>query len=97
MPRCPLCGYSRPETADIEVPTTSLDPPTLADSVGPPPPQPSSVWFTPVGTTLHEFEALLITATLQHTSGNVTAVAAMLDINRSTMYKKTKRYQIARL
>jgi DNA-binding NtrC family response regulator len=96
MPRCPLCGYSRPETADIEVPTTSRDPHTLADSVDPPPPQPSSVWYTLVGTTLQELEALLITATLQHTSGNVKAAAAMLDIDRSTMYEKVKPYQIAR-
>ena len=43
MPRCPLCGYSRPETADIEVPTTSRDPHTLADSVDPSPPQSSLV------------------------------------------------------
>lgn len=77
-------------------PPRGRDPRTLADSVDPPPPQPTSVWYTPVGTTLQELEALLITATLQHTSGNVKAAAAMLDIDRSTMYEKIKRYQIVR-
>jgi transcriptional regulator of acetoin/glycerol metabolism len=95
MPRCPLCGYSRPETADSEVPATH-DLRTLADSVDSAPPQSGLAWCTPVGTTLQELEALLITATLQHTSGNVRAAAAILGIDRSTMYQKFKRYNIAR-
>jgi DNA-binding NtrC family response regulator len=94
MPRCPLCGYSRPETVDSEVSATH-NPHTLADSVDPAPPQ-SGLACAPVGTTLQELEALLITATLQHTSGNVKAAAAILGIDRSTMYQKLKRYHIAR-
>jgi transcriptional regulator of acetoin/glycerol metabolism len=96
MPRCPFCGYSWPETADIEVPTTSRDPRTLADSVDSPAPQSSLFGHALVGTTLRGLETLLITATLQHTSGNVKAAAAILGIDRSTMYDKIKRYQIAR-
>ncbi len=89
MPRCPLCGYSRPETVDSEVSATH-NPHTLADSVDPAPPQ-SGLACAPVGTTLQELEALLITATLQHTSGTV-----ILGIDRSTVYEKLKRYQFAR-
>jgi transcriptional regulator of acetoin/glycerol metabolism len=96
MPRCPFCGYSRPETADIEVPTTCPDPRTLPDGVDSSPSQSSLVGHLLVGTTLRELETLLITATLQGTSGNVKAAAAILGIDRSTMYEKIKRYQIAR-
>ena len=95
MPRCPLCGCSRPETADSEVPVTR-DPDAAADGVNSAKPQSSLAWRIPVGTTLKEFEALLITATLQHTSGNVKAAAAILGIDRSTLYEKLKRYQITR-
>ena len=95
MPRCPLCGYSRPETADNEVPATR-DPRADANAVNSAKRQSSLAWRIPVGTTLKEFEALLITATLQHTSGNVKAAAAILGIDRSTLYEKLKRYQIAR-
>ena len=95
MPRCPLCGYSRSETADGEVPATR-DPRVVADAVSSAKPQSSLAWRIPVGTTLKEFEALLITATLQRTSGNVKAAAAILGIDRSTLYEKLKRYQITR-
>ena len=95
MPRCPLCGCSRPETADSEVPVTR-DPHAAADGVNSAKPQSRLAWRIPVGTTLKELEALLITATLQHTSGNVKAAAAILGIDRSTLYEKLKRYQITR-
>jgi transcriptional regulator of acetoin/glycerol metabolism len=53
-------------------------------------------WRALVGTTLAELETLLVTATLQHTSGNVTEAAAILGIDRSTVYAKLKRYRIAK-
>ena len=92
MPRCPLCGCSRPETADNEVPATR-DPHAVPDAANSAKPHSSLDWCVPVGTTLKEFEALLITATLQHTSGNVKAAAVILGIDRSTVYEKLKRYQ----
>ena len=95
MPRCPLCGCSRPETAYSEVPVTR-DPHAVADGVNSASPQSRLAWRIPVGLTLKEFEALLITATLQHTSGNIKAAAAILGIDRSTLYEKLKRYQITR-
>ena len=47
-----------------------------------------------VGMTLRQAEELLITATLQHTDGNVREAARILGINRSTLYEKTKLYAI---
>jgi DNA-binding NtrC family response regulator len=95
MPRCPLCGYSCPEAVDREVPTTR-DPHAVTDSVNSAKPHYSLAWGIPMGTTLKEVEALLITATLQHADGNVKAAAAILGIDRSTLYEKLKRYQIPR-
>ena len=47
-----------------------------------------------VGMTLRQAEKLLIVATLQHTEGNVREAARILEIDRSTLYKKTKLYGI---
>jgi transcriptional regulator of acetoin/glycerol metabolism len=41
-------------------------------------------------------EQQLIAGTLQHTEGNITAAAAALGIDRSTLYEKIKRYNIPR-
>jgi DNA-binding NtrC family response regulator len=50
----------------------------------------------PAGMTLQEMERQLISATLQRTDGNIKESAAMLGIDRSTLYEKIKRYEIPR-
>jgi len=53
--------------------------------------------FNPAaGITIEEMEKLLITATLQRTSGNIKEAAGVLGIDRSTLYEKIKRYEIPR-
>jgi transcriptional regulator of acetoin/glycerol metabolism len=49
-----------------------------------------------VGMTFEEVEKLLITATLQHTDGNISESARILGIDRATLYQKVKRYGIPR-
>jgi two-component system, NtrC family, response regulator HydG len=46
--------------------------------------------------TLEEIERRAIAATLRKTQGNVKEAAAALGIDRSTLYEKLKRYDIAR-
>jgi DNA-binding NtrC family response regulator len=53
-------------------------------------------WEAPPNMTLAELEKVAITATLQRTQGNIKAAAAILDIDRSTLYEKLKRYSIPR-
>jgi DNA-binding NtrC family response regulator len=53
-------------------------------------------WAPPAGMTIEEMEKLLITATLQRTSGNIKEAAGVLGIDRSTLYEKIKRYEIPR-
>ncbi len=53
-------------------------------------------WSVPAGLTLNEMERLVITATLQRTSGNIKESASLLGIDRSTLYEKIKRYDIQR-
>jgi DNA-binding NtrC family response regulator len=53
-------------------------------------------WAIPAGITLQEMEKQVIAATLQRTSGNIKEAAAILGIDRSTMYEKIKRYEIPR-
>jgi DNA-binding NtrC family response regulator len=53
-------------------------------------------WAPPAGITIEEMEKLLIAATLQRTSGNIKESAAVLGIDRSTLYEKIKRYEIPR-
>jgi DNA-binding NtrC family response regulator len=53
-------------------------------------------WEVPPNLTLAELEKLAITATLERTNRNIKASAAILDIDRSTLYEKLKRYQIPR-
>jgi len=50
----------------------------------------------PAGLTMAEMEKLLIAATLQRTGGNIKESASILGIDRSTLYEKIKRYEIAR-
>jgi DNA-binding NtrC family response regulator len=53
-------------------------------------------WVVPADTTLHEIERQAIVATLQRTRGNITEAAAILGIDRSTLYDKIRKYEIAR-
>jgi DNA-binding NtrC family response regulator len=45
---------------------------------------------------LTDMEKLLIGATLRQTGRNITESAAILGINRSTLYEKIKKYAIPR-
>ena len=56
----------------------------------------SKAWAVPPGMTLQEMEKQLIVATIQRTGGNIKESAAILGIDRSTMYEKIKRYDISR-
>jgi DNA-binding NtrC family response regulator len=53
-------------------------------------------WAAPAGMTLQEMEKVLIVSTLQRTNGNIKESAAILGIDRSTLYEKIKRYEIPR-
>jgi DNA-binding NtrC family response regulator len=53
-------------------------------------------WVVPPNVTLQELEKQAITATLQRTAGNIKESAALLGIDRSTLYDKIKRYEIER-
>jgi DNA-binding NtrC family response regulator len=53
-------------------------------------------WAVPANTTLQELEKQAIAATLGRTGGNVKEAAEVLGIDRSTLYDKMKRYEIAR-
>jgi DNA-binding NtrC family response regulator len=53
-------------------------------------------WPIPAGMTMNEMEKMLITATLQRTGGNIKESAAILGIDRSTLYEKIKKYEIPR-
>jgi DNA-binding NtrC family response regulator len=48
------------------------------------------------GTTLQELEKHAIAATILRTSGNIKEAAALLGIDRSTLYEKIKKYEIPR-
>ncbi len=50
----------------------------------------------PPGMGLQQMEKELITVTLQRTEGNIKEAAAVLGIDRSTMYEKIKKYEIPR-
>ena len=50
----------------------------------------------PYGASLEEMERVVIAATLQRTRGNIREAAAILGINRSTLYEKIKKYRIPR-
>jgi DNA-binding NtrC family response regulator len=50
----------------------------------------------PPGLTLQEVEKRYVAETLSRLSGNVKAAAESLGIDRSTLYEKIKRYEIAR-
>ena len=56
----------------------------------------SKAWVAPAGMTLQEMEKLLIVSTIERAGGNVKEAAVLLGIDRSTLYEKIKRYEIAR-
>jgi transcriptional regulator of acetoin/glycerol metabolism len=45
---------------------------------------------------LQAMEKVAIEATLRRTSGNIKEAASVLGIDRSTLYEKIKKYEIAR-
>lgn len=53
-------------------------------------------WSVPTNMTLEEAENRIIAATLQRTHGNIKEAASILDIDRSTLYDKIKKYKLPR-
>ena len=53
-------------------------------------------WPVPTNLPLQEIEKQVIAATLQRTEGNIKETAAVLGIDRSTLYEKIKKYNIPR-
>jgi len=53
-------------------------------------------WTVPPNVSLQELEKRAIEATIQRTVGNIKESAQILGIDRSTLYEKIKRYEIAR-
>jgi DNA-binding NtrC family response regulator len=53
-------------------------------------------WSVPPQTTLEEIEKRVILATLDRTRGNIKEAAAILGIDRSTIYERLKKYNIPR-
>ena len=53
-------------------------------------------WKVPPSVTLQELEREAIAATIERTQGNIKEAAAQLGIDRSTLYEKIKKYEIAR-
>jgi DNA-binding NtrC family response regulator len=56
----------------------------------------AQLWSFPAGASLQEMEKALIKATIERTRGNLKEAAAVLGIDRSTIYEKIKRYEIPR-
>jgi two-component system response regulator HydG len=53
-------------------------------------------WTPPPNVSLQDLERMAITAAIDRTHGNIKEAAANLGIDRSTLYDKIKRYEIAR-
>jgi DNA-binding NtrC family response regulator len=53
-------------------------------------------WAAPAGMTLQDVENRMISATLQHTHGNIREAASILGIDRSTLYDRIKKYGLPR-
>jgi DNA-binding NtrC family response regulator len=54
------------------------------------------IWSVPNNLRLDEVEKLVIEAAIKRTNGNIKEAAAILGIDRSTLYEKIKKYQIER-
>jgi DNA-binding NtrC family response regulator len=50
----------------------------------------------PPGMSLQEMEKHLVAVTLERTGGNIKEAAAVLEIDRSTLYEKIRKYEIPR-
>jgi DNA-binding NtrC family response regulator len=59
-----------------------------------PRPQEKQSWTAPAHVTLQEVEREVILATVRRTEGNIKKAAALLGIDRSTLYDKLKKYKI---
>ncbi len=57
---------------------------------------PDQTWTVPTNMTLHEVEKQVIAATIQRTHGNIKEAAAVLGIDRSTLYDRIKKFDITR-
>jgi two-component system response regulator HydG len=57
---------------------------------------PAPAWAVPAGMTMQDMEKVLIAATIERTRGNIKEAAAVLGIDRSTLYEKIKKYEIPR-
>ena len=55
-----------------------------------------SGWSPPANLPLWQVERQVVEATLRRTGGNITEAAAILEIDRSTLYEKVKKYGIRR-
>ncbi len=53
-------------------------------------------WAAPPNMTLDDMEKQMIAATLQRTRGNIKEAAAILGIDRSTIYERIKKYNLPR-
>jgi len=53
-------------------------------------------WSPPAGMSIQDMEKVLIAATIQRAGGNIKESAAILGIDRSTLYEKIKKYEIPR-
>ncbi len=53
-------------------------------------------WSVPNNLTLQEVEKQVIAATIKRTQGNIKEAAAVLGIDRSTLYDRIKKHEIAR-
>jgi transcriptional regulator of acetoin/glycerol metabolism len=78
----------RPSITAPPVHPRAAPPPTAIDA--PPPPRPPP----PPARSLRELEREGILAALAATNGNKAQAAAILEIDRSTLYKKLKDYEI---
>ena len=55
-----------------------------------------TTWAIPAGVSLASMEKVLISETLRRNRGNIKRSAAILGIDRSTLYEKIKKYEIPR-
>ena len=59
-------------------------------------PTPTGSWVPPDSLSLDEVEKRVILATLRRTGGNIKEAAAILGIDRSTLYDRLKKYGVSR-
>jgi len=62
----------------------------------PPANNPATDWRIPANIRLDDVEKQVIAATIRQTGGNIKQAAAILGIDRSTLYERIKKYQLPR-